>query len=84
MVGYRKPEATPMNDTLTAISRQPSDVYLPIVREPLPRELKHLVAQLVALEMRKLGSGTRPSEALQVAMAQLAPAPGSGDPSVDR
>jgi hypothetical protein len=73
-----------MDDTLTAISRQLSDVYLPIVREPLPRELKDLVAQFVALEMRKRGSSAKSSEALQVAMARLAPVPSSGDPSVKR
>jgi hypothetical protein len=43
----------PMHDTLTAIGRQLSTAYLPIVQEPLPRELKDLLAQLVAPEMRK-------------------------------
>ena len=43
----------PMDDTLTAIGRQLSTAYLPIVQEPLPRELKDLLAQLVASEMRK-------------------------------
>ena len=41
------------NDTLTAIGRELSVVYLPTVREPLPSELKDLVAQLVALEVRR-------------------------------
>jgi hypothetical protein len=72
------------NDTLSAIGRQLSDTYLPTVREPLPRELKDLVAQLVAFEMRKRGSSARPAEALQFAMAQLAPDPRSIDPSVRR
>ena len=72
------------NDTLNAIGRQLSDAYLPTVREPLPQELKDLVAQLVAFEMRKRGSSARPAEALQFAMAQLAPDPRSTDPSVGR
>jgi hypothetical protein len=38
----------PTNVTLTAIGRQLSAVYLPTVQEPLPRELKGLVLQLVA------------------------------------
>jgi hypothetical protein len=89
MVGYRKPvkgnTVTALtNDTLNAIGRQLSDAYLPTVREPLPRELKDLVAQLVAFEMRKRGSSARPVEALQFVMAQLAPDPRSTDPSVRR
>jgi hypothetical protein len=72
------------NDTLNAIGRQLSDTYLPTVREPLPRELRNLVVQLVAFEMRKRGSSARPAEALQCAMAQLAPDPRSTDPSVRR
>jgi hypothetical protein len=86
MVGYRKPvkgnTVTALtNDTLNAIGRQLSDAYLPTVREPLPRELKDLVAQLVAFEMRKRGSSARPAEALQCVVAQLAPDPRSTDPS---
>jgi DNA-binding CsgD family transcriptional regulator len=38
---------TPMDDTLTAIGRQPSITYLPTALEPLPREFNDLVAQLV-------------------------------------
>jgi hypothetical protein len=72
------------NDTLSAIGRQLSDTYLPTVREPLPRELKDLVAQLVAFEMRKRGSSARPAEALQFVMGQLGPDPRSTDPSVRR
>ena len=41
------------NHTLTAIGRELSVAYLPTVREPLPSELKDLVAQLVALEVRR-------------------------------
>jgi hypothetical protein len=74
----------PMDDTLTAVGRQLSIAYLPTVREPLPRELKDLVVQLVAFEMRKRGSSARPTEALQFVMAQLAPDPSSTDPSIRR
>jgi hypothetical protein len=73
-----------MDDTLSAIGRQLSVAYLPIVQEPLPRELMDLLLQLVALEMRKRGSSARPVEALQSVMAQLAPDPRSTDPSVRR
>jgi hypothetical protein len=72
----------PMNDTLNAIGRQLSVAYLPTVREPLPRGLKNLVAQLVALEMRKRGASARSAEALQAVMAQLAPDSRSTDPSI--
>jgi hypothetical protein len=74
----------PMDDTLTVIGGQLSVAYLPTVREPLPRELKELVGQLVAFEMRKRGSSARPPEALQFVMAQLAPDPSSTDPSIRR
>jgi hypothetical protein len=73
-----------MDDTLNAIGRQLSVAYLPTVREPLPRELKDLVLQLVAFEMRKRGSSARPPEGLQSVMAQLLPIPSSTDPSVKR
>jgi hypothetical protein len=52
----------PIDDTLTAIGRQLSAVYLPTVQEPLPREIKDLVLRLVASEMRKRGSSARPPE----------------------
>ena len=74
----------PMDDTLTAIGRQLFVAYLPTVLEPLPRELTDLVVQLVAFEMRKRESSARPSETLQVVMAQLAPDPSSTDPSNGR
>lgn len=67
----------PMHDTLTDIGRQLSVPYLPTVTEPLPRELKDLVIQLVAFEMRKRASNSRPGEVLQFVMAQLAPQPRS-------
>jgi len=74
----------PIDDTLTAIGRQLSVAYLPTVREPLPRELKDLVGQLVAFEMHKRGSSARPPEALQFVMAQLAPDANCTDPSIRR
>jgi len=58
------------NHTLTAIGRQLSAAYLPTVREPLPSELKDLVAQLVAFEMRKRGSIARRAEAMQLVWTQ--------------
>ena len=73
-----------IDDTLTAIGRQLSAAYLPTVQEPLPRELKDLVLQLVASEMRKRGSSARPPEDLQFVMAQLAPDSSSTDPSMGR
>ena len=69
-----------IDDTPSAIGRQLSAAYLPTVREPLPRELKDLVLQLVASEMRKRGSSARPPEDLQLVMAELAPDPRSTDP----
>jgi hypothetical protein len=89
MVGYRKPlkengMAALKGDTLTAIGHQLSVAYLPTVREPLPRELKDLVDQFVAFEMRKRGSSARPAKALQFDRAQPAPDPHSADPSVRR
>jgi hypothetical protein len=69
-----------IDDTPSAIGRQLSAAYLPTVREPLPRELKDLVLQLVASEKRKGGSSARPPEDSQLAMAQLAPDPRSTDP----
>jgi hypothetical protein len=72
------------DDTLSAIGRQLSAAYLPTVQEPLPRELKNLVVQLVSFEMRKRGSSVKPAQALEFALAQLAPDPRSTEPSVRR
>ena len=58
------------NHTLTAIGRQLSVAYLPTVHEPLPSELKDLVAQLVASEMRRRGSSARLAEAPQLVERQ--------------
>jgi hypothetical protein len=74
----------PVKHMLAAIGRELSVTYLPTVREPLPRELKDLVVQLVALEKRERGSGARPAEVLQCVMAELAPNPRSTDPSIER
>ena len=57
-------------DTLTAIGRQLSVAYLPTVREPLPSELKDLVAHLVALEVRRRGSSASLAEALHLVERQ--------------
>jgi hypothetical protein len=70
----------PIDDTPAAIGRQLSAAYLPTVQEPLPRELKALVLQLVASEMRKRGSSARIPKDLQFVTAQLAPDPRSTDP----
>jgi hypothetical protein len=75
---------TPMHDIRAAIGRELSVIYLPTVREPLPREVEDLVVQLVALEMRERGSGARRAPALQCVMAQPAPDPHSTDPSIGR
>jgi hypothetical protein len=56
------------NDTLTAIGRELSVVYLPTVREPLPSELKDLVAQLVVLETGRRGSSARSADAFAEAL----------------
>jgi hypothetical protein len=73
---------TPVDDRRGAFGRQVSVAYLPTVREPLPRELKDLVVQLVAFEACKRGSSARPMQALQLDMAQPTPDPYSTNPSV--
>jgi len=57
-------------DTLAAIGRELSVAYLPTVREPLPGELKDLVAQLVAFEMGRRGSSAKLAEPLELVWAQ--------------
>jgi hypothetical protein len=74
----------PKDDTRSAVGRQVSVAYLSTAREPLPRELKDLVVQLVAFEMHKRGSGAKPEEALQPVMAQPAPDPRCTDPLIRR
>ena len=56
--------------TLTAIGRQLSVAYLPTVREPLPSELKDLVGQLVAIEMRRRRSSARLAKAPELVWTQ--------------
>ena len=58
------------NDTLTAIGLQVSVAYLPTVREPLPSELKDLVAQLVAFEMCRRGSSAGVAETPEIVWTQ--------------
>jgi hypothetical protein len=60
---------------LTAIARQLQDDYLPIVRKPVPRELKDLLAQLVALEARGRESSRQHAEILLPAIVQRGPRP---------
>ena len=57
-------------DTLAVIGRELSVAYLPTVREPLPSELKDLVAQLVAFDMRRRGSSASLTEAPQLVERQ--------------
>jgi hypothetical protein len=47
---------TSMHALLNAIGHRLQDDYLPTVRKPPTSELKHLVAQLVALEAGERGS----------------------------
>ena len=58
------------NQTLTAIGRALSAAYLPTVREPLPSELKDLLAQLAPFELRQQGSSARRAEAMQLVWTQ--------------
>ena len=78
----------PMDDTRSAIRRQQLFADWPPVKEPMPRELKDLLVQLVALEMQlemhKRGSSAKSVEALQSVMAQPAPDPRCTDPSFKR
>jgi hypothetical protein len=62
-----------MHASLTAIGRQLNADYLPTLAKPVPSELKHLVAQLVALEAGKRGSTERSVELLQSATAPPGP-----------
>jgi hypothetical protein len=60
-----------MRASLTAIGRQLHADYSPSLAEPLPNELKGLVARLVALEIGKRGTTER--SGLQFAIAQPRP-----------
>jgi hypothetical protein len=69
------------DNILIPIGCQLADVYLPIIKEPHPSELRDLVVQLVTLEMRKRGSSTRPQAAPEFLTASE---PSSVDPSIER
>jgi hypothetical protein len=71
-----------MHATLTAIGCQLHAEYLPTLARPLPRKLKGLIAQLVALEKR--GSTERSVEVLQSAIAHPGPRPRSIGVSIGR
>jgi hypothetical protein len=53
-----------------AIAHQLQDDYLPTARKPLPREIKALVAELVALEAGKRKQAERLVDPLQPALAE--------------
>ena len=61
---------TSLRTPFIAIAHQLQDDYLPTVQKPLPRELKALVAQLVALEAGKRKQAERLVDALQPALAE--------------
>jgi len=57
-----------MQDARAAIGRLLHTEYVPMLTEPLPRELRHLIAQLVARETCAGGS-SEPLEALSSMIA---------------
>jgi hypothetical protein len=57
-----------IHEARAAIGRLLHTEYVPMLTEPLPRELKHLIAQLVARETRDGGS-SEPLEALSSMIA---------------
>jgi hypothetical protein len=61
---------TSISASLTAIARQLQAQYSPTLTEPLPNELKGLVAELVALENAERGSRKRSAELPQPVLAQ--------------
>jgi hypothetical protein len=62
-----------MHASLTAIGRHLHADYLPMLAQPLPSDLKDLVAQVAALEIGKRRSTERSVEVLQFAVAQPGP-----------
>jgi hypothetical protein len=62
-----------MRVSLTTIGRQLHADYLPSLKEPLPNELKALVARLVALEIGRRGTTERSIDGLQFAIASPRP-----------
>jgi hypothetical protein len=73
-----------MRASLTAIGRRLHTDYLPTLAQPLPGELKDLVAQLVALEFGKRGSTQRSVEVLQSVIVPLGPRSQSAKQSIGR
>jgi hypothetical protein len=53
-----------VREARTAIGRLLQTEYVPMLTEPLPRELKHLIAQLVAREAYREGPGDHSLAAL--------------------
>jgi hypothetical protein len=53
-----------MREARTAIGRLLHVQYVPMLTEPLPTELKHLIAQLVAHEAHREGPGDHSLAAL--------------------
>jgi hypothetical protein len=62
-----------MQASLAAIGCQLQTDHLPTSAKPLPRELRDLIAQLVAFEIDKRGATDRSLEALQSAIADPGP-----------
>jgi hypothetical protein len=57
-----------MREARTAIGRLLNVQYVPMLTEPLPSELKHLIAQLVAHEAHREGPGDHSLAALSSMM----------------
>jgi len=64
-----------MQASLTAIGCQLQADHLPTLAKPLPRELRGLIAQLVAFEIGKRGATNWSLEVLQSAIADPEPRP---------
>jgi hypothetical protein len=58
-----------IHEARAAIGRLLHVEYVPMLTEPLPRELKHLIAQLVAREARREEAGEHAFEALSYFIA---------------
>ena len=53
-----------MREARAAVGRLLQAEYVPVLTEPLPRELKHLIAHLIAREAYREGPGDHSLEAL--------------------
>jgi hypothetical protein len=73
-----------MHELCSAIGNRLHADYMPTLAEPLPRELKDLIAQLVAFEIRNQGSSARPIEVLRSVIADVVRQPQSTGPSIGR